>query len=107
MGSSGIDLLILDLDARGEWVVSTTPRPLYPGKARYQLYKRLGGGLDVGEKSRPHRDLIPGPSSSEPVAIPTEIPGPPIYDYERTIGKITEHSCRVISQAFLPLNCGH
>jgi hypothetical protein len=30
MGSRGIALLILDLGARREWVVSTTPRPLYP-----------------------------------------------------------------------------
>jgi hypothetical protein len=29
-GSRGIALLILDLGARREWVVSTTPRPLYP-----------------------------------------------------------------------------
>jgi hypothetical protein len=32
--------------------------------------------LDVCEKSRPHRDTIPGPSSPKPVAIPTELPGP-------------------------------
>jgi hypothetical protein len=29
-GSGGIALLILDLGARREWVVSITPRPLYP-----------------------------------------------------------------------------
>jgi hypothetical protein len=29
-GSGGIALLFLDLDARRGWVVSTTPRPLYP-----------------------------------------------------------------------------
>jgi hypothetical protein len=28
-GSNGIDLLIRDLGARREWVVSTTPRSLY------------------------------------------------------------------------------
>ena len=32
-------------------------------------------GLDKGGKSRPHRDSIPGPSSPQPVAIPTELPG--------------------------------
>jgi hypothetical protein len=34
-------------------------------------------GLDKCGKSRPHRDSIPGPSSPWPVAIPTELPGPP------------------------------
>jgi hypothetical protein len=37
-------------------------------------------GLNVCEKSRPHRDLIPGPSSPQPVAVPTELPGPPNLD---------------------------
>ena len=27
-------------------------------------------------KSHPHRDSIPGPSNLQPVAIPTELPGP-------------------------------
>jgi hypothetical protein len=31
-GSRGTALLFLDLGARRGWVVSTTPRPLYPGK---------------------------------------------------------------------------
>ena len=35
--------------------------------------------LDRYGKSRPFRDSIPGPSSSQPVAIPTELPGPHIY----------------------------
>jgi hypothetical protein len=30
-------------------------------------------GLDVCEKSRLHRDSIPGPSSPQPVAIPTKL----------------------------------
>ena len=34
-------------------------------------------GLDRCGKSRLHRDSIPGPSSPYPVAIPTELPGPP------------------------------
>jgi hypothetical protein len=54
-------------------VVSTTPRPLYPGK-------RPGThciGSWVGEKSRSHRDSIPGPPSPQPVAIPTELSRPP------------------------------
>jgi hypothetical protein len=40
-GSSVIALLILDLCTRRGWVVSTTPRPLYPGKD--PLYRRLDG----------------------------------------------------------------
>jgi hypothetical protein len=61
-------------------VVSTTPRPLYPRERRGTHC--TGGwvgpraGLDVCEKSRPHRDSIAGPSISQPVDIPTELPGP-------------------------------
>jgi hypothetical protein len=33
-------------------------------------------GLDGCGKSRPHRDSIPGPSTPEPVAIPTELSRP-------------------------------
>ena len=36
-------------------------------------------GLD-GRKISPHRDSIPGPSSPYPVAIPTELPGPPDFN---------------------------
>jgi hypothetical protein len=34
--------------------------------------------LDVREKPGPHRDSIPGPSSPQSVAIPTELPGPQV-----------------------------
>jgi hypothetical protein len=67
-GSSGIALLILDLGARRGWVVSTTPRPLYPWERH--VTHCTGGWvgpravLDVCEKYRPHLDSIPGPSSS-------------------------------------------
>jgi hypothetical protein len=63
----GIALLFLNLGARREWVVSTTPRSLYP---RERLGTHCTGGwvglrasLDLCEKSRPHRDSIPGSSS--------------------------------------------
>jgi hypothetical protein len=66
-GSRGIALLILNLGTRRGWVVSTTPRPLYP---REILGTHCTGGwvgpragLDVCEKYRPHRDSISGPSS--------------------------------------------
>jgi hypothetical protein len=44
-GSGGIYPHILDLGARCRWVVSFTPRPLYPqGKSPwYPLDRRLGG----------------------------------------------------------------
>jgi hypothetical protein len=66
-GGRVIALPILDPGAKKGWAVSATPRPLYP-------WNRPGtdctggwvvprGGLDVCEKSRPHQDSIPGPSS--------------------------------------------
>jgi hypothetical protein len=66
-GGRGIALLFLDLGARRGWVVSTTPRSLYP-RERTGTHCTGGwvsprAGLDVCEKSRPHRDSIPGPSS--------------------------------------------
>ena len=36
-------------------------------------------GLDRCGKSRPHQDSISAPSSPQPVAIPTELPGPPFF----------------------------
>jgi hypothetical protein len=39
----------------------------------------LRAGLGRCEKSRPHRDSIPGPSSPQAVAIPTELPGLGFY----------------------------
>jgi len=43
-GSRGIDLPFHDHCTRRRWVVSVTTRPLFsPGKARYSLYRRLGG----------------------------------------------------------------
>jgi hypothetical protein len=56
-GCRGIALLFLDLGARREWVVSTTPRPLYPRER--PCTHCTGGwvgsraGLDVCEKFRP------------------------------------------------------
>jgi hypothetical protein len=66
-GGRGIALSFVDLGTRREWVVSTTPRPLYP-RERPGTHCTGGwvdpsAGLDVGEKFRPHRDSIPGPSS--------------------------------------------
>jgi hypothetical protein len=66
-GGRGIALLFLDLGAKRWWVVSTTPRPLYPlerpGTHCTGGWVGPRAGLDVCEKSRPHRYSIPGPSS--------------------------------------------
>jgi hypothetical protein len=78
-----IALPFRDLGARRGWVVSTTPRPLYPrersGAHCTGSWVGPRAGLDVYEKSHPHRDSIPGPSSPQPVARPPELPGPHIH----------------------------
>jgi hypothetical protein len=61
-GGRGIAPLFLDLGARRVWVVSITPRPLYPRKipGTHSTEGWVGprAGLDVCEKSHPHRDSI-------------------------------------------------
>ena len=60
-----------------EWVVRTTPRPLYPrevpGTHCIEGWVGPRTGLDGCGKSHAHRDSIPGPSSSYQVAIATEL----------------------------------
>jgi hypothetical protein len=66
-GPTGGVEVILDLGARRGWVVSTMPWPLYPqeipGTHCTGGWVGPRASLDVYEKSRPHWDLIPGPSS--------------------------------------------
>ena len=62
---------------RWRWGVSTTPRPLYP-RERPGTHCTGGwvsprAGLDGCIKFRLHRNSIPGPSSPQRVAIPTEL----------------------------------
>jgi hypothetical protein len=68
-------LLFLDLDARRGWVVSATPRPLYPrerpGTHCTGGWVGLRAGLDECEKSRPHRDSTPGSKLLDLVQIYT------------------------------------
>jgi hypothetical protein len=73
-------------------VVNATPRPLYPppGGKRRDTHCRgswVGprAGLHGRGKSRLHRDSIPGPSSQQRVAIPTEPSRPTLV-----INKTTE-----------------
>ena len=65
------------------WVVSATPRPLYPrerpGTHCTGGWVRPRAGLDGCGKSRPHRDSIPGPSSPQRVAIPTGLSRPTYF----------------------------
>jgi hypothetical protein len=42
MGSRGIAPLIRDIGARTEWVVSTMPLPLYPGKDPVPIVQEAG-----------------------------------------------------------------
>jgi hypothetical protein len=57
----------LNLGARCGWLVNATPRPLYPQERpdTYCIGSCVGAraGLDGCEKSRPHRDSIPGSSN--------------------------------------------
>ena len=66
-GGRGIAMLFQDLGARRGWGVSITPRPHFtPGKDPVPIVQEAGwapGPVWPGEKSRPHRDSIPGPSS--------------------------------------------
>ena len=61
-------------------MVSSTPRPHFtPGKDPVPILQEAGWAPEpvwTGGKSRPHRDSIPGPSSPQSVALPTELPGP-------------------------------
>jgi hypothetical protein len=79
-GGRGIALLFLELSAKRGWVISTTPRPLYPqerpGTHCTGGWVRPRASLNMCKKSHPHRESIPGLSSPLPVAIPTELSWP-------------------------------
>jgi hypothetical protein len=72
----GIALLFRDLGARRwcgqHYAPAALPRER-PGTHCTGGWVDPRAGLDVCEKSRPHRDSIPGPSSPWPVAMPTEL----------------------------------
>jgi hypothetical protein len=77
-GSRGISLPFHDHSTRRGEGQRHAPAALYPRErpGTYCTGDWVGprAGLDRCGKSRPHRDSIPGPSSPEPVAIPTELP---------------------------------
>ena len=75
----------------GEWSAARPGRTLPPRKTRYPFYRRLGGPQGpvwTGGKSRPHRDSIPDRLPRSSVAIPTELPGPLIWN--KYISKLPE-----------------
>jgi len=64
----------------GEWSAARPSRTLPPGRTRYPFYRRLGWG-----RSGRAENLVPTGIRSRTVqplsvAIPTELPGPPITD---------------------------
>ena len=97
------------------WVVSTTPRPLYPreipGTHCTGGWVGPRAGLDGWGKSSLHRDSIPGPSSPQRVAIPTEIfrpGGKRIFKYmtillNKTTGQCVETGLEEVRTAINPV----
>ena len=75
--SRSIALSFFNLCAKWGWVVNATPQLLYPqeraGTYRIGGWVGLRAGLDSCGKYHPHRDLIPGPSSPQRVAIASEL----------------------------------
>jgi hypothetical protein len=68
--------LFLDLGSRrGEWS-ALRPGRIIPGTHLQEAGWAPGPAWIGAENLAPHRDSIPGHSSPQPVAIPTELPGP-------------------------------
>ena len=62
----------------GEWSAACPGRTLPPGKEPVPILHEAGwtsGPVWTGEKSRPHRDLIPDRPTIGSVAIPTDLHG--------------------------------
>jgi hypothetical protein len=74
-GSGGIDHLILDLGTKWRWVVSFTPRPLYPqGKSPwYPLYKRLVGPQSRSGRRGGDKNSQALPRLKPPIIHPVEL----------------------------------
>jgi len=76
-GSRSIALLFRDHGTRRGWELASHPGlslPLErPGIHCTGGWMGSRAGLERCGKSRPHRDSIPGPSTPQPVAIPTEL----------------------------------
>ena len=77
-----IALLFHDRATRKGWVVSSTPRPYFtPGKHPVPIVQKAGwatGPVWTGGKSRPNGIRSPNRPARSSVAIPIELPDPPI-----------------------------
>jgi hypothetical protein len=71
-GSGGIAPCILDLGTRRKWVVSFTPRPLYPqGKSPwYPLDRELGGPQSQFGHGGEEKNSQPHPALEPPIIQP-------------------------------------
>jgi hypothetical protein len=85
MGNGGITTCIFNLGTRWRWVVSFTPRPLYPRgmRHRYPLDRGLGGsqtqswhGSEEKKNSCPYQESKTGRSARSLVTILTELSRP-------------------------------
>jgi hypothetical protein len=72
LGSGGTDPRFLDLDSRWKWVVSFTPRPLYPeGKSLcHPLDNREGGPQSRSERGGEEESFQPLPGLEPPIIQP-------------------------------------
>ena len=91
-GSRGIALPFHDHGTGRGWRISVTPRSFFtprerPGTRCTWCWVGPGAGLDRCGKPNPHQDSIPGPSSPQPVAIPSTLPGPPWNHRVNWIGR--------------------
>jgi hypothetical protein len=71
-GSGGIAPCILDLGSRWRWVVSFTPRPLYPQGKRpwYPLDRRMGGPQNWSGRGGEEKNSSPLPGLEPPIIQP-------------------------------------
>ena len=75
----------------GEWSAKRHGRTLPPGNIRYPLHRRLGGPQGRSGRAEnlvPTGIRLPDRPARSSVAIPTELPGPPV---SRVWKKILQH----------------
>jgi len=76
-------------------VSSTHCRTLHPGKTQYPFYRRLGGPQRQSGQAEylvHPRDSIPDRPARSSVAIPTELPGPLLFNNSITNFVLPENS---------------
>jgi hypothetical protein len=73
-GSGGVASRILDFGTRWRWVVSFTPRPLYPqGRSPwYSLARRLGGPQSLSGRGGEEKNSQPLPGLEPPIIQPVD-----------------------------------